>query len=187
MVIHKALNPQSPGETMTDKSNRRFNTKNEQLVQAGPKVAGHSPNATYLARELEGIASMVAKLERRPREADTPLTTSEFVEEIRRVRALRAQFFAGGLFADPAWDILLELKHAENQQLVVTVSNLCAAADVPATTALRWISNLVDNGMLVRTSDRFDGRRSYVSLHRTTSEALERFLEQAVSEGTSSQ
>jgi hypothetical protein len=43
------------------------------------------------------------------------------------------------LFADPAWDILLDLFAASIERRPVSVSSACVAAAVPPTTALRWI------------------------------------------------
>ena len=53
-----------------------------------------------------------------------------------RAPRLRSCYFAQDLFADPAWDMLLDLFQAEISQLRVPVSSLCIAAAVPATAAL---------------------------------------------------
>src|SRR5690606_396517 len=60
-----------------------------------------------------------------------------FVRGIIRARRLRDQFFRGELFADPAFDTLLDLYAARLEGRRVAVSSLCIAASVPATTALR--------------------------------------------------
>jgi hypothetical protein len=44
---------------------------------------------------------------------------------------MREQFFGPDLFADPAWDILLDLYAARLEQQRVAVSSLCIAAAVP--------------------------------------------------------
>jgi DNA-binding MarR family transcriptional regulator len=54
----------------------------------------------------------------------------------------------------------------------VSVSSLCIAAGVPATTALRWINVLEKAGMLQRTADARDKRRMFVEL---TDSAADRF------------
>src|SRR3546814_17984132 len=65
---------------------------------------------------------------------------SLFARELLRFRRLRDRYFAGDLFADPAWDMLLDLYAARSQNShPVSVSSLCIASSVPATTALRWI------------------------------------------------
>ncbi|HWK36686.1 hypothetical protein [Sphingomonas sp.] len=81
-----------------------------------------------------------------------------------RARRMRANFFAADLFADPAWDMLLDLYAAELEHTRVSVSSLCIAAAVPGTTALRWIGTMIDTGLFERHDDPFDRRRAYVSL-----------------------
>jgi DNA-binding MarR family transcriptional regulator len=89
---------------------------------------------------------------------------------------LRGRFFADDLFADPAWDMLLDLLQAEIAQLRVPVSSLCIAAAVPATTALRWLKTMTDKGMFVRRADPHDGRRVFVELAPDASVALRRYF-----------
>ncbi|MDZ4380808.1 MAG: winged helix DNA-binding protein [Parvibaculum sp.] len=76
----------------------------------------------------------------------------------------RQSFFPDGLFSDPAWDMLLDLTHARLSGKRVSVSSLCIASRVPATTALRRISDLVSEGLAARVRDEADGRRVFVEL-----------------------
>ena len=79
-------------------------------------------------------------------------------------RRARDAFLPAHLFADPAWDMLLELYAAELDQVRMSTSNLCDASAVPATTALRWISTLENEGLIERQSDPLDARRIFVRL-----------------------
>ncbi len=92
------------------------------------------------------------------------LHTEQDVRELLKLRRNRDRFFPAEIFADPAWDILLELYAAELGQRRMTVSCVCTAACVPATTALRWINTLEENQLVQRRDDRFDGRRVFLSL-----------------------
>jgi DNA-binding MarR family transcriptional regulator len=87
-----------------------------------------------------------------------------YIRSLLKLRRSRDRFFANELFADPAWDILLELYAAALGQYRVSVSNLCEAAAVPATTALRWIKQLEDGGLIDRRADPTDGRRQFLML-----------------------
>ena len=107
---------------------------------------------------------------------DVPSVSADLVRSVIRARRLRARFFSEELFADPAWEMLLDLLQVEISQLRVPVSSLCIAAAVPATTALRWLKTLVDQGMFVRRADPHDGRRVFVELARETSVALRRYF-----------
>lgn len=113
-------------------------------------------------------------------EADVPRISAEKVRSVIRARRHRSQYFSEQLFADPAWDILLDLLAAEVAQHRVSVSSLCVAAAVPATTALRWMKVLVEKGMIVRREDPHDARRTWVELAPPTSLQLRRYFAHSV-------
>ena len=94
-----------------------------------------------------------------------------------RKRQLRARFLDAELFADPAWDILLDLTAARAEGLRVSVTSLCIASGVPPTTALRWIGQMTEQGLLVREEDRVDRRRAFVALSETAVDAMARYFE----------
>ena len=98
------------------------------------------------------------------------------LREIIKLRRLRDSFFQPDLFADPAWDILLDLKAAAQEGQQVSVSSLCIAAAVPPTTALRWITAMAQSGMLVRRQDPADARRVFIELSAETSAKLDDYF-----------
>ena len=102
------------------------------------------------------------------------------LEKIQQWRRQRQRFFASELFADPAWDILLALALAELQFRRMSVGRLCDASNVPASTALRWVKHLVDQGYVVRLADKFDGRRFYLELSDSASQAMRLYLESLI-------
>ncbi|WP_324828148.1 MarR family winged helix-turn-helix transcriptional regulator [Qipengyuania zhejiangensis] len=93
-----------------------------------------------------------------------------------RHRQARARFFDADLFADPAWDILLDLSAARAEGRRVCVTSLCIAAGVPGTTALRWITQMVEAGLLIRVADPDDRRRAYIALADKTADAMARYF-----------
>lgn len=99
------------------------------------------------------------------------------VRALLRARRLRDQILAPDLFADPAWDILLDLLAARLENNRVSVSSLCIAAAVPPTTALRWIRQLTDRGLLERQADPRDGRRIFIGLSDAGYAALIRWFQ----------
>jgi hypothetical protein len=101
---------------------------------------------------------------------------ANFVRSIIRVRRMRDQYFRGGIFADPAFDMLLDLMAARLEGNRVAVSSLCIAAAVPATTALRWIKALSERGLFVRSADPQDGRRVYIELSDEAARAMGSYL-----------
>ena len=102
-----------------------------------------------------------------------------FIRTMLRARRLRAHYFPAELFADPAWDMLLDLLAARLEGKKVAVSSLCIAAAVPATTALRWIGVLTESGLAVRVADPADGRRVHIELAEPTARALAGWLRDA--------
>ena len=99
-----------------------------------------------------------------------------YIRRLIRARRLREQYLPSDLFADPAWDMLLDLMAARLEGNRVAVSSLCIAAAVPATTALRWIKALTDRGLLARSADPQDGRRVYIELSDEAARALGSYL-----------
>ena len=98
--------------------------------------------------------------------------TERYIRVMIKLRRHRDSFFGNELFADPAWDMLLELYASALGQLRVTVSSLCLAAAVPATTALRWITLLEAEGLIERRPDPIDGRRKFISLSEKALDAM---------------
>lgn len=90
--------------------------------------------------------------------------TEKHVRQIMRARRARGRFFDSSLFADPAWDMLLELFASGLSGRRVSVTGVSAASAVPGTTALRWISSLEQHGLITRQEDPLDRRRYYLSL-----------------------
>jgi hypothetical protein len=89
----------------------------------------------------------------------------EWMKRIVKIRDARSKFFPSDeLFAEPAWDMLLDLCISSLQGKKVSVTSLCIAARVPPTTALRWINVLEKQSYIERTSDENDARRSFLSV-----------------------
>ena len=157
----------------------------------------HTPNIDadrlrQLSQEVSRIASSLAQLtEAAPTDSrskvrlrvDTPQITEEAVTWLINARRHRTRFLPQELFAEPAWDILLDLLRAEIVQERISVSSLCIAAGVPTTTALRYIKSMAEQGVIVRRSDPFDGRRVFVELSPNVSAALRRYFADIVQSG----
>ena len=149
------------------------------IGKGGPPV-----RLQQLSEEVGRIANILATLS--DHDADLGVdagaeaaVSAQQVRGIIRARRLRDQYFGADLFADPAWDMLLDLMAARLEEQRVAVSSLCIAASVPATTALRWIKALTEQGLFVRAADPQDGRRVYIELSETAAAALSAYLRAA--------
>ena len=124
---------------------------------------------------------MTAEARRAPRGGGHDL--GEFARRLVRERREREALFGPDLFGEPAWDMLLDLFAAHEEGRAVTVSSLCIAANVPPTTALRWIAAMEEARKLVRQGDGRDRRRIYVRMTPRTAEQMRRLLESWIEDG----
>lgn len=83
---------------------------------------------------------------------------------LRRMRRTQARHLAEDLFADPAWDMLLDLFAAECEGTPFSISALCAGAGVPLTTAWRYLAMLEAKMLVGRRPDIRDRRRTILYL-----------------------
>lgn len=83
---------------------------------------------------------------------------------IYRLRGRRLPAFGASVFAEPGWDLLLDLyiSHAEGRRLSITAA--CIGSRASTATAIRYVGLLCDAGILRRTADECDQRRSFVEL-----------------------
>lgn len=128
-----------------------------------------SPKPAFAPAAEDGSERLVRAI--RP-----PLPDPRLVRRIIRQRQLRARFFDADLFADPAWDMLLDLTAARAEHTRVSVTSLCIASNVPPTTALRWIGQMTDAGLLQRVDDETDRRRAFVALSDRAADAMARYF-----------
>lgn len=140
-----------------------------------------------IAEALGALGPGAAVADRRPAYREGPAEgTAVAARDIRamiRARRLRDQFFPPDIFADPAWDILLDLMAARLEERDVAVSSLCIAAAVPPTTALRWIGMMTESGMLVRAADPADRRRVFIRLSEDSARRLDACLRALLAAG----
>jgi len=151
----------------------------EQVAQIAAQIdrlSSGEPRAFKLESpggEFHGEGEDERKLIRPPR---PPLPDPRLVRRIIRQRQARAQFFDPELFADPAWDILLDLTAARAEHVRVSVTSLCIASGVPPTTALRWIGQMTEAGLLERVEDDSDRRRAFIQLGDRAADAMARYF-----------
>ena len=81
-----------------------------------------------------------------------------------QMRRLRGRHFDESLFGEPAWDIILDLFVEKLSGRKTLTKGICAASQAADATALRWIANLAEAGLVLREDDQTDRRRVYVSL-----------------------
>jgi DNA-binding MarR family transcriptional regulator len=151
------------------------------LQQSAVPIPGNGDQAASIARQVADMAQGLAALADRlvgqnVGSAATPDMAEAdciaFLEGQFRIRRLRARHLQGLSLGEPAWDILLDLAVAHYWRRETSVTSLCIAADVPSTTALRWINSMTREGLIVRRPCLRDGRRSYLAIAPASYQAM---------------
>ncbi|RYD20287.1 MAG: hypothetical protein EOP89_14545 [Lysobacteraceae bacterium] len=106
-----------------------------------------------------------------------------FAQFLLRRRRRREEMLGKEHFADPVWDMMLDLFAARTRGEEVAVSSLIIAAGVPQSTALRHMRVLVQKAMLVTRDDPRDGRRTFIGLSDDLFERVGQFLRQSMAAG----
>jgi DNA-binding MarR family transcriptional regulator len=138
-----------------------------------PAAAPREPVAAQRLYELtEELGRLVGEIAQAGLPPAAPALDSEFVRSLIRERQRRSAAFGADLFANPVWDMMLDLLAARLEGRAVRTSSLCIAAGVPGTTALRWIRELTERGLFVRVPDPLDGRGILIELSNDAAERL---------------
>lgn len=149
--------------------------KLERLGDGEDAAIVRSPSQAFRFGEQAG-GTLRQQGDRLVQSARPPLPDPRLVRRIVHQRQLRARFFEGELFADPAWDMLLDLTAARAEHKRVCVTSLCIASGVPPTTALRWISQMTEAGLFERVEDETDRRRAFLQLSDKAADAMARYF-----------
>lgn len=146
------------------------------IARAIVGLSDHEATGSIVSDRLTGYRAAP------PRETPVPVTAAD-IRAMIRWRRRRDSLFAADLFADPAWDMMLDLAAARLENVQVAVSSLCIAAAVPPTTALRWIKTMTDAAMFERVADPTDRRRIHIRLSDAVAATVLAFLADAKSAG----
>jgi DNA-binding MarR family transcriptional regulator len=114
-----------------------------------------------------------------PAPAVETIGEAELVQLARRIshwRRKRDAMLHPVIFADPEWDVLLDLFAQSGLGRKVSLSSLCIAASVPTTTAVRCINAMIEQGMLLRSRDAHDARRVLIELTEETRNRMRAWL-----------
>ncbi len=138
-----------------------------QMVEGGLTEQPHY--TMTLQRQLSDIANRLTSIASdmlQPTSTSTsdPAALAIRFREIIRGRRTRDRCFPPDLFADAAWDILLDLAAARLEGRHISISSAAIAASVPTATALRWLKQLVADGMVERVADMADKRRTFIQI-----------------------
>lgn len=156
-------------------------SESDELRQIAERLLIVAQRHDQLAPVEPAIRQDVPHLSRRRTNNDPttfadPDTLASLASGLYETRRLRDRHFKNDLFADPAWDILLDLFVQKSVGKRVSITSACIASGVPATTGLRWVTLLVDEGLVIREGDEIDRRRAFLRLSKEGEKAVQMAL-----------
>jgi DNA-binding MarR family transcriptional regulator len=94
-----------------------------------------------------------------------------------QIRRIRRNHFGSAEMSGPTWDMMLDLMLAATHDRVLSASDLATGAGVPLSSGLRMISALEQQGLVHRSTDERDRRRTIVRLTDTGTERMATYFE----------
>jgi hypothetical protein len=85
-----------------------------------------------------------------------------------------------GLWSDPAWDMLLDLFIANEEGRMVNVTSACIGGCIPTSTGLRRVDQLLNAGLIHRTTHPSDGRKGMLGLTPRATNDMKRYLDEVL-------
>ena len=140
---------------MVDQARRRLEPSRDSSVEG---------ETDEIFLEIHGLLYQLVQAARRQEAeagCDSILAAARRAYEARRARQ---RLFGERLFADPSWDIMLDLFIARLEGSRVSVSSACIGAAAPTSTALRHIAHLEQVGLLSRRPHPSDARSTFLEL-----------------------
>jgi len=125
----------------------------------------------------ERLAEIVQPVEKSEGETLSPAALIGRANALLAERRLRRQHLPAELFHEPAWDMLLALFVARDDDQPMNIKALVAMADAPVTTSQRWIEHLYKLRLIDRVIDPADRRRVEISLSAVGSDAVTSYLQ----------
>jgi hypothetical protein len=176
IALALALSPGRSLREMGDQDRMQLLRLTEQVGRIAARLGGFEGGGRVAAPGLAFDGAVTDEAAQRLRSPRPALPEPRLIRRILSARQQRARFFDAELFADPAWDMLLDLTASRAEHKRVSVTSLCIAAGVPPTTALRWIGQMQHAGLFERVEDTMDRRRAFIGLTDSAAEAMARYF-----------
>lgn len=148
----------------------------DQRRSAASRRAGLAVRPTVSAA-ANALASPTGDFGTEPHSGAARIVQARLVaQSALRLRRRRERVLGGQLFAEPAWDMLLDLYVRQSEDLRTTISGACIGAAAPATTALRYLAALEQRGLVERHASPGDGRVQLIRLGERAFEEMTTLL-----------
>lgn len=142
------------------------------------KLAEQLDAAQQILEEIRMTSGCEAFGPRAPADMDRVERAIRAAQKALRDRQVRSDFVGNAeMFGEPAWDILLDLFIRQAQDENVSIKAACLSPATRASTLLRWLNVLVDNGLLVCENDPSDQKQRLIRLTAAGYEGMLRYLD----------
>jgi len=106
------------------------------------------------------------------------VTITELADLLKAEIQLRKKFFNGLISGNHSWAVLLELLMLKNEEQDRSVTAISTLGDIQATTGLRWIGVLKDEGLVAVADDVNDDRQQSLALTDQGRKDMKSYLEE---------
>jgi DNA-binding MarR family transcriptional regulator len=143
------------------------------MISGSPSRFIHGPHAHDRQPASPPIAGANEPLDR-----DSPCdpALAEAARRLWRFRRERRRIFNDAAFANPGWDILLDVYLASADGERLSTKSACLAATVPKSTALRYLTRLCELQLVTRVPHPSDNRTKWIELTAEGLEQMEMYL-----------
>ena len=118
---------------------------------------------------------MIATARLNPREAHkSPAAMQDAARYMLRLRKAAKSCFGPPVLSEPAWSLMLALYTADAVRKQLHIGSIAERADVPRSTALRWLTKLDRSGFVRLVPDPSDKRAGRVRMTAGGLEAMQR-------------
>jgi len=154
-------------------------TPTQNAQDEAPAVALDGGEIEVLTRLLSKVITTASPRASRTPERMAMVNRAEQHYAFRRLRErIAGAAFGEGLFADPSWDMMLDLYIQTSRGISVSVSSACIGATAPPTTALRYLADLEKRGIIRRFSHPTDKRSLHVQMTEEGMDLMDRICAQ---------
>lgn len=102
---------------------------------------------------------------------------AQIARSFYRSSLMRTEALGGRIVADGAWNMLLDLFAAAEEDNHVSVSSACIASGGAHTTALRQLGWMEESGLVRRFPDPSDRRRYWVEMTADTQQVMRKLID----------
>jgi DNA-binding MarR family transcriptional regulator len=143
------------------------------MISGSPSRFIHGPHAPE--RQPAG-APIEGANEPQDRGSPCDPALAEAARQLWLFRRERRRIFNDAAFANPGWDILLDVYLASADGERLSTKSACLAATVPKSTALRYLARLCELQLVTRVPHPSDNRTKWIELTAEGLEQMEMYL-----------